>query len=241
MSDVGRWLDGLGLGQYAAAFAKDDIDWDVLAELDETDLEKLGLSLGHRKKLLKAIAGLAGEAERSARVSPPVVTDRPPNLYTPKHLADRILSSRGLLEGERKRITVLFADIKGSLELIQGDDPERVQALLDKVVSAMIDAVHRYEGTVNKVLGDGIMALFGAPLAHEDHAARACYAALAMQETVRRTAEETRRDHGVEMQIRVGINSGEVVVRAIGNDLSMDYDAIGQTTHLAGRMEQLAI
>jgi class 3 adenylate cyclase/predicted ATPase len=241
MSDLGRWLDGLGLGQYAAAFAEDDVDWDVLAELDEADLEKLGLSLGHRKKLLKAIAGLAGEGERPAPAAPAVATDRPPKLYTPKHLADRILSSRDVLEGERKRITVLFADIKGSLELIQGDDPERVQALLDSVVSAMIEAVHRYEGTVNKVLGDGIMALFGAPLAHEDHAARACFAALAMQETVRRTAEETRRKHGVEMQIRVGLNSGEVVVRAIGNDLSMDYDAIGQTTHLAGRMEQLAI
>ena len=240
MSDVGRWLDGLGLGRYAAAFAKDDIDWDVLAELDEADLEKLGLSLGHRKKLLKAIADLASEGERPAHLSPAAAI-HPPKLYTPKHLADRILSTRGVLEGERKQITVLFADIKGSLELIQGDDPERVQALLDTVVKAMIEAVHRYEGMVNKVLGDGIMALFGAPLAHEDHAARACFAALAMQETVRRAAEETRRNHGVEMQIRVGLNSGEVVVRAIGNDLSMDYDAIGQTTHLAGRMEQLAI
>ena len=241
MNDLGRWLDGLGLGRYAEAFAKDDIDWEVLAELEEPDLEILGLSLGHRKKLLKAIAGLAGDGERSARSSPAVATARPPDKYTPKHLADRILSSRGVLEGERKQITVLFADIKGSLELIEGDDPERVQSLLDSVVNVMIEAVHRYEGMVNKVLGDGIMALFGAPLAHEDHAARACYAALAMQETVRRAAEETRRNHGVEMQIRVGLNSGEVVVRAIGNDLSMDYDAIGQTTHLAGRMEQLAI
>ena len=241
MSDLGRWLDGLGQGRYAGAFAKDDIDWEVLAELEEPDLEKLGLSLGHRKKLLKAIADHAGNGERSARPSPAVATARSPNKYTPKHLADRILSSRGVLEGERKQITVLFADIKGSLELIEGDDPERVQVLLDSVVNAMIEAVHRYEGMVNKVLGDGIMALFGAPLAHEDHAARACYAALAMQEAVRRAADETRRNHGVEMQIRVGLNSGEVVVRAIGNDLSMDYDAIGQTTHLAGRMEQLAI
>ena len=104
----------------------------------------------------------------------------------------------------------------------------------------MMDAVHRYEGTVNQVLGDGIMALFGAPLAHEDHAVRACYAALAMQEAMRRYAEEVRRTHGVEVQIRVGLNSGEVVVRAIGNDLHMDYSAVGQTTHLAARMEQLA-
>jgi class 3 adenylate cyclase len=104
----------------------------------------------------------------------------------------------------------------------------------------MMDAVHRYEGTVNKILGDGIMALFGAPLAHEDHAARACYAALAMQETARRVAERARASFGVEPQIRVGLHSGEVVVRAIGNDLSMDYDAIGPTAHLAGQMEQLA-
>jgi class 3 adenylate cyclase/predicted ATPase len=136
---------------------------------------------------------------------------------------------------------VLFADIRGSLELIEGSDPERAQELLDSAISAMMEAVHRYEGTVNKVLGDGIMALFGAPLAHEDHAVRACYAALAMQEAIRRSAEEVRRTYGVEIQVRVGLNSGDVVVRAIGNDLTMDYDAIGQTTHLAGRMEQLAV
>jgi hypothetical protein len=108
MSDVRRWLDGLGFGQYAASFAKDDIDWDVLAELDEADLEKLGLSLGHRKKLLKAIADLASEGERPAHLSPAAAI-HPPKLYTPKHLADRILSTRGVLEGERKQITVLFA------------------------------------------------------------------------------------------------------------------------------------
>ena len=164
-----------------------------------------------------------------------------PQTYTPKHLAQKILTSRNALEGERKQVTVLFADIKGSLELIEGDDPEKAQALFDSTTGAMMEAVHRYEGTVNKVLGDGIMALFGAPIAHEDHAVRACYAALAMQETARRNAEEMRREHGVEVQVRIGINSGEVVVRAIGNDLTMDYDAIGQTTHLASRMEQLAI
>ena len=104
----------------------------------------------------------------------------------------------------------------------------------------MMDAVHRYEGTVNQVMGDGIMALFGAPLAHEDHAVRACYAALAMQAAIRRYSEDVRRTHGLEVHMRVGLNSGEVVVRAIGNDLHMDYSAMGQTTHLAARMEQLA-
>jgi len=164
-----------------------------------------------------------------------------PQSYTPRHLADRIRTARGAVEGERKQVTVLFADIQGSLELIRGSDPERVHELLDSTIRTMMEAVHRYEGTVNKVLGDGIMALFGAPLAHEDHAVRACYAALAMQDAIRRSAEEVRRSHGVEMLVRVGLNSGEVVVRAISNDLTMDYDAIGETTHLAGRMEQLAV
>ena len=144
------------------------------------------------------------------------------------------------LEGERKQVTVLFADLKGSTELIRDLDPEAAQTLLDPALQHMMDAVHRFEGTVNQVLGDGIMALFGAPVAHEDHAVRACYAGLAMQAAMRRDAEEVRRSHGLEMQMRVGLNSGEVVVRAIGNDLHMDYSAVGQTTHLAARMEQLA-
>ena len=163
-----------------------------------------------------------------------------PLTYTPPYLAEQILTSRSALEGERKLVTVLFADLKGSTELIRDLDPEQAQALLDPALHAMMDAVHRFEGTVNQVLGDGIMALFGTPLAHEDHAARACYAALAMQGALRRYAEEVRRSHGLEMQARVGLNSGEVVVRTIGNDLHMDYSAVGQTTHLAARMEQLA-
>jgi class 3 adenylate cyclase len=126
------------------------------------------------------------------------------------------------------------------MELLADRDPEEARKILDPVLEQMMEAVHRYEGTVNQVMGDGIMALFGAPLAHEDHAVRACYAALRMQETVRRYAEDARRTHGVEVQIRVGLNSGEVVVRTVGGDLRMDYTAVGQTTHLAARMEQLA-
>jgi class 3 adenylate cyclase len=160
-----------------------------------------------------------------------------PHAYTPKHLAEKILTSRSALEGERKQVTVLFADLKGSLELLADRDPEEARQLLDPVLERMMAAVHQYEGTVNQVMGDGIMALFGAPIAHEDHAIRACYAALAM----RRYAEEVRRSHGLEMQSRVGLNSGEVVVRAIGSDLYMDYTAVGQTTHLAARMEQIMI
>jgi class 3 adenylate cyclase/tetratricopeptide (TPR) repeat protein len=163
-----------------------------------------------------------------------------PQSYTPKHLAEKILASKAALEGERKQVTVLFADLKGSMELLADRDPEDARKLLDPVLERMMEAVHRYEGTVNQVMGDGIMALFGAPLAHEDHAVRACYAALRMQESVKKYAEEVRRSHAAVVKIRVGLNSGEVVVRAIGSDLRMDYTAVGQTTHLAARMEQIA-
>jgi class 3 adenylate cyclase/tetratricopeptide (TPR) repeat protein len=163
-----------------------------------------------------------------------------PQSFTPKHLAEKILISKAALEGERKQVTVLFADLKGSMELLAERDPEEARKLLDPVLEHMMEAVHRYEGTVNQVMGDGIMALFGAPLAHEDHAVRACYAALRMQESVRRYAEGVFRSFGVPVEIRVGLNSGEVVVRAIGSDLHMDYTAVGQTTHLAARMEQIA-
>ena len=182
-----------------------------------------------------------GCGARLTGAAAPAVTQPAPESYTPKPLAERILRSRGALEGERKQVTVLFADIKGSMELIQSADPEDARRILDPTIEAMMRAVHRYEGTVNKVLGDGIMALFGAPIAHEDHAVRACYAALAIQNALREISEKIRRDFGVEVQVRTGLHSGEVVVRTIGNDLTMDYDAIGQTTHLASRMEQLAL
>src|SRR5499425_346853 len=165
---------------------------------------------------------------------------RAAGVHTPKHLAERILTSKAALEGERKQVTVLFADLKGSMELLADRDPEEARKILDPVLERMMEAVHHYEGTVNQVMGDGIMALFGAPIAHEDHALRACYAALRMQESVNRYAEEAWRAHGVTVQIRVGLNSGEVVVRAISNDLHMDYSAVGETTHLAARMEQAA-
>jgi predicted ATPase/class 3 adenylate cyclase len=163
-----------------------------------------------------------------------------PETYTPRHLAERILTSKTAVESERKQVTVVFADMKGSTELLADRDPEEARKILDPVLERMMEAVHRYEGTVNQVMGDGIMALFGAPLAHEDHAVRACYTAIRMQDTVGRYAEELRRNQGIDVQIRVGLNSGEVVVRSIGSDLHMDYTAVGQTTHLAARMEQLA-
>ena len=179
----------------------------------------------------QAVAGSAAAPIRSPT----------PETYTPKHLAEKILTSKAALEGERKQVTVLFADLKGSMELLADRDPEEARKLLDPVLERMMEAVHRYEGTVNQVMGDGIMALFGAPLAHEDHAVRACYAALRIQESVKHYAEEVHRTAGVPLHIRVGVNSGEVVVRAIGSDLHMDYTAVGQTTHLAARLEQMAM
>jgi class 3 adenylate cyclase/tetratricopeptide (TPR) repeat protein len=197
----------------------------------------LALTCGKCRAELPASAKFCLECgEQVAREGVP----RAPESYTPRHLAEKILTSKAALEGERKQVTVLFADLRGSMELLADRDPEEARNLLDPVLERMMEAVHRYEGTVNQVMGDGIMALFGAPLAHEDHAVRACYAALRMQESVKRYADEIFRSHGVLIQIRVGLNSGEVVVRVIGSDLHMDYTAVGQTTHLAARMEQLA-
>src|SRR5262249_40035298 len=192
-----------------------------------------------------AFCGKCGAALTSQPPAPAAAALAPqsqtPLTYPPHHLAEKILTSRSALAGERKQVTVLFADLKDSTELIQGLDPEAAQQLLDPALHRMMDAVHRFEGTVNQVLGDGIMALFGAPIAHEDLALRACYAALAMQAAMRGYTDAVRRAHGCELRIRVGLNAGEVVVRAIGNDLHMDYSAVGETTHLAARMEQLAM
>jgi class 3 adenylate cyclase/tetratricopeptide (TPR) repeat protein len=183
----------------------------------------------------------ASEAAPPSAVASTLAQDQAPLTYTPPHLAEKILTSRAALEGERKQVTVLFADLKGSMELLAERDPEEARQLLDPVLDRMMAAVHQYEGTVNQVMGDGIMALFGAPLAHEDHAVRACYAALRMQEAVKQYAAEVQRSHGVPIHIRVGLNAGEVVGRSIGSDLHMDYTAVGQTTHLAARMEQMAM
>jgi class 3 adenylate cyclase len=207
---------------------------DLKAEL--IDAQRLAVDEGGKILVWTGDAGLTAPTPLPSATT----QERTPLTYTPSYLAEKILTSRSALEGERKLVTVLFADLKGSMELLADRDPEEARQLLDPVLERMMAAVHRYEGTVNQVMGDGIMALFGAPIAHEDHAIRACYAALAMQDAVRRYSEVVRRAHGCEVQIRVGLNAGEVVVRAIGNDLHMDYSAIGQTTHLAAPMEQLA-
>src|SRR5262249_24370580 len=214
-------------------------------QLDDEAIEDLKIELIDSQRLATDEQGtVLVWTGASAALSPPAAAPAPasaPLGYTPSYLAEKILTSRSALEGERKHVTVLFADLKGSMELLADRDPEEARQLLDPVLERMMAAVHRYEGTVNQVMGDGIMALFGAPLAHEDHAVRACYAALAMQAAVKQYAAEVQRRHGVPVQIRVGFNTGEVVVRAIGSDLHMDYTAVGQTTHLAARMEQMAM
>jgi class 3 adenylate cyclase/tetratricopeptide (TPR) repeat protein len=215
-------------------------------QLDDAALDDLTDELIYGQRVAadedgRVLVWTGAEISAPHLTAPPVGSqDRVPLAYTPPYLAEKILTAKSALEGERKQVTVLFADLKGSMELLADRDPEDARAILDPVLERMMAAVHRYEGTVNQVMGDGIMALFGAPIAHEDHAVRACYVALAMQEAISRYSAEVRRGHGLEVQIRVGLHLGEVVVRAIGNDLHMDYSAIGQTTHLAARMEQLA-
>ena len=225
-----------GRVSYWALKRRFDLHDDDIAGLKDEIITAQRLAVDEDGKVLV----WTGEAASAPATVPAPAQDRAPLAYTPPHLTEKILAARAALEGERKQVTVLFADIKGSTELIASLDPEAARHLLDPALHLMMEAVHRYEGTVNQVLGDGIMALFGAPVAHEDHAARACYAALAMQAAMQRYAEEVRRTQGLAVQMRVGLNAGEVVVRAIGNDLHMDYSAVGQTTHLAARMEQLA-
>ena len=180
-----------------------------------------------------------GTAIEIPRAADPVAARNPLD-YTPKHLADKILQSKSALEGERKQVTVMFADVRGSMELAEQLDPEEWHRILERFFEILTEGVHRFEGTVNQYTGDGIMALFGAPIAHEDHAQRACYAALHIQAEIAHYAVEVKREHGVGFSTRMGLNSGEVVVGKIGDDLRMDYTAQGHTVGLAQRMESLA-
>ncbi len=189
---------------------------------------------------LPAGVNFCGECGAKVAGAPRASPDRSPRDYTPRHLADKILQSKSALEGERKQVTVLFADVKGSMELAEHLDPEEWHRILERFFEILTEGVHRFEGTVNQYTGDGIMALFGAPIAHEDHAQRACYAALHLRDALRGYADELRRTAGLSLSTRIGINSGEVVVGKIGDDLRMDYTAQGQTVGLAQRMEQCA-
>ena len=163
-----------------------------------------------------------------------------PQSYTPKHLADKILTTRTSIEGERKVITVLFADVANYTPLSEKLDPEEVHQIMDGCFKILMDETHKYEGTINQFTGDGVMALFGAPVAHENHAQRACYAALTIQKALGEYGEKIEKDMGVAFRMRVGLNSGPVIVGAIGDDLRMDYTAVGDTTNLSSRMESMA-
>jgi class 3 adenylate cyclase len=189
--------------------------------------------------LTEKFCGECGQDLRSPKENTPINYDQP-HTYTPKHLADKILTSRGAIEGERKLVTVLFADVANFTFLSEKLEPEEVRQIVDECLHILIDEVHKYEGTINQFRGDGVMALFGAPLAHEDHAQRACYAALAIQKSLVDFSEKIRKDYGQEFRMRIGINSGPVVLGSIGDDLHMDYTAIGDTINLASRMEGLA-
>jgi class 3 adenylate cyclase/tetratricopeptide (TPR) repeat protein len=187
----------------------------------------------------------AAPASAPAAVTPPTAEAAAPRFaspdaYTPKHLVEKILTSRSVIEGERKQVTVLFADVSGFTAMSERLDPEDVHAIMDRAFEVILEGVHQHEGTINQFLGDGVMALFGAPLAHEDHAHRALRAALAVQEKLEPLRQDVRQVHGVEFRVRMGINTGLVVVGAIGRDLRMDYTAVGDTVNLAARLLSIA-
>ncbi|MGO9020364.1 MAG: adenylate/guanylate cyclase domain-containing protein [Syntrophobacteraceae bacterium] len=160
-----------------------------------------------------------------------------PHSYTPKYLADKILTSRSSIEGENKIVTVMFADVANSTAMFEKIDPEAVHEIMDRCFRLLIDEIHRYEGTINQFLGDGVMALFGAPIAHEDHAQRACYAALAIRKALEPYGESLKNSYGIDFNMRIGLNSGPVVVGSIGDDLRMDYTAKGDTVNTDSRLE----
>jgi class 3 adenylate cyclase len=228
LAQVIALLQQQGRVSYGALKRRFQLDDDYLEDVKTEIIEAQRLAVDENGRMLVWLGAQGGVPLPATTPGRDIA--QAPLAYTPPHLTAKVLASRATLEGERKQVTMLFADLKGSTELIADLDPEDARALLDPALHTMMEAVHRYEGTVNQVLGDGVMALFGAPIAHEDHALRACYAALAMQAAMRASAEAGRRTHGVELHIRVGLNSGEVVVRAIGNDLHEVFELIGATT-----------
>ena len=196
----------------------------------------------HCNKGLPVIAKFCNECGHNIAESfeDPPVKYFEPQAYTPKFLAEKILTTRSSIEGERKLVTVLFADVANYTAMAEKLDPEEVHQIMDGCFQILMREIHKYEGTINQFIGDGVMAIFGAPVAHEDHAQCACYAALAIQKGLSEYHEELAREYGIDFKMRIGLNSGPVVVGSIGNDLRMDYTAIGDTTNLAARMEREA-
>jgi class 3 adenylate cyclase/tetratricopeptide (TPR) repeat protein/DNA-binding winged helix-turn-helix (wHTH) protein len=233
-------------GQLMLALYRSERQADALQAYQDarrTLVDELGIEPGERLRKLEgavlaqdpALASRAPEAGPGS-LAPP----GDPEVKAPERLVEKVQRARGPLEGERKQVTVLFVDIQGSMELAASVDAELWHALLDRFFAIVCEAVHRFEGTVDRFTGDGAMALFGAPIAHEDHARRACHAALRLRDALADYEQEVRRDHGLGFPVRMGLNSGEVVVGTVGEDLQMDYTAVGHTVGLAARMEQLA-
>jgi class 3 adenylate cyclase len=204
-----------------------------------TKMEIVCPSCGEKIPLGKKFCGECGHKFDETPASPSLDYDQPKS-YTPKFMADKILTTRSSIEGEHKLVTVLFADVANFTGISESLDPEDVHQIMDGCFKILMDEIHKYEGTINQFTGDGVMALFGAPLSHEDHGQRACFASLAIQAAMGTYGEEIKRRHGVDFNMRIGLNSGSVVVGAIGDDLRMDYTAIGDTTNLAARMESMA-
>ena len=188
----------------------------------------------------KKFCGKCGHALKKKHKDPSSIDYSEPKSYTPKFLAEKILISRSAVEGERKIVTVLFADVANYTSIAEKLDPEEIHQIMDGLFSILMDEVHKHEGTINQVTGDGVMALFGAPLAHEDHAQRACYSALAIKSAMTDYGRRLKKDYGIDFKLRIGLNSGPVIVGSIGDDLRMDYTAMGDTTNLAARLEGLA-
>jgi class 3 adenylate cyclase len=252
LTQVRALLQSKGRVSYRALKLQFQIDDEYIAGLKDELIDAERVATDEDGKVLVWSKSLASSVPSRASTTPnspdPRLSDsrlndptlRPPVSYTPAHLADRIRAVT-VTDGERKTITALFADLKGSTALIEGLDPEEAQRVIDPALQLMMDAVHQYEGFVAQPLGDGIFALFGAPLAHEDHPQRALYAALRMQETMRRYADMLRQKGYPPLLMRVGLNTGEVVLRSIRkDDLRADYVPVGHSTNLAARMEQLA-
>jgi class 3 adenylate cyclase len=201
-------------------------------------IEGQRLAVDERDNVLVWTGGRAAVLPPAA--SPTSEQTRAPRAYTPKHLVDKILTTRSALEGERKQVTVLFADVAGFTTLAEQLDPEVVHDMINRCFAGITAEVHRFEGTINQYTGDGVMALFGAPLAHEDSPRRAVHAALGIQCALRDIAQSLQAERGLRLQMRIGLHTGLVVVGKIGDDLRMDYTAVGDTTNLAARLQQMA-
>ena len=197
------------------------------------------LKCGSEAEQADDFCGECGHDLREPAEATPIDYSQPQS-YTPKYLAEKILTTRSSIEGERKLVTVLFADVANYTSISEKLDPEEVHQIMDGCFKILMDEIHRYEGTINQFTGDGVMALFGAPVAHEDHGQRACHAALAIQKAIEGYGEKIKGQHGAEFKMRIGLNSGPVIVGCIGDDLRMDYTAVGDTTNLAHRMQDMA-